>query len=487
MSAWLTSVVALALFGGILPPNSQAPAHQVNVLTDISHEFTFYMDGRWGGAYLQEMPARQAINQRTLSLLDLTSFNLVVLSHGSMRTEYTPEDVALLRKLVEEGGGLLMIAFDRVPGREPGFKLNAVAAEFGAEFVPETGSGPFKIAEHKITQGIDYLEGSPAGLLLLAGDQPWETLVEDSAGNPMVAVRQFGKGRVALARMWMFGDKPKEGNAPNFRLAQALIQWLSAGKQVAADAPFEQDYGPELANTFGGMEVKYSSYLTDYARGIADAYLKIAPIVEDIMGVPLSEGCNKTIYLIATGGGGWSSGVALGIGVTWGGWPEHKYPMIEMISHEATHSWVLPFGEPLGNEGIASYVGIQVGKRMGYEEAEQSLRASLENCEKLDPGFATIDVTKPEQPPLHAVYMGKIMYIWETLRKNYGDDMIARYFRLKRQLVKPGAGVDFTADDSVYLLSKAAGEDLFPWFHDKLGIDVRRDRVTVEGADKPGG
>ena len=48
--------------------------------------------------------------------------------------------------------------------------------------------------------------------------------------------------------------------------------------------------------------------------------------------------------------------------------------MIELIAHEAGHSWVLPHAEPLWNEPIATYLGIQVGKRLGMPEADDTLK-----------------------------------------------------------------------------------------------------------------
>ncbi len=39
--------------------------------------------------------------------------------------------------------------------------------------------------------------------------------------------------------------------------------------------------------------------------------------------------------------------------------------MIELITHETVHSWVLPFNE-IWNEPIATYVGNLVMMDMGY-------------------------------------------------------------------------------------------------------------------------
>jgi hypothetical protein len=68
------------------------------------------------------------------------------------------------------------------------------------------------------------------------------------------------------------------------------------------------------------------------------------------------------------------------------------------------------------------------------------------------------------------------MWIFEQLRKET-PDIVARYFQAKRRLVPASAG-KYTADDSVAVLSVAAGRDLFPWFK-SLGISVDRSRTGI--------
>ena len=55
-------------------------------------------------------------------------------------------------------------------------------------------------------------------------------------------------------------------------------------------------------------------------------------------------------------------------------------------------------------------------------------------------------------------------------------DILARYFQLKRRIVDPAKRARYTADDSVEVLSRAMGRDLFPWFV-SLGISVDKSRV----------
>jgi len=185
----------------------------------------------------------------------------------------------------------------------------------------------------------------------------------------------------------------------------------------------------------------------------------------------------STLILLPTGGGGFSSGASIGLGVWWGGFPDELYGMIELIGHEAGHSWVLPFAEPMWNEPIATYIGAQLGKRLGYvEEADRVIARNIEGARKLDPEMKTYDLAYGVDVP-NAVVWGKTMWIWEELREERAD-ALARYFQAKRRLVDPAKMDEFTPDDCAAVMSVAMGRDLFPWLQE-LGLTVDRSRTQV--------
>ena len=93
--------------------------------------------------------------------------------------------------------------------------------------------------------------------------------------------------------------------------------------------------------------MRYSDYLKPYAKDMMAIYQRSVPVMEKRMGVPLSEGMASEIGLLATGGGGFSGGRMIGLAVFWGGFPEREDSMIEFITHESIHSWVLPFAGDL--------------------------------------------------------------------------------------------------------------------------------------------
>ena len=133
--------------------------------------------------------------------------------------------------------------------------------------------------------------------------------------------------------------------------------------------------------------------------------------------------------------------------------------------------------EPIWNEGIATYVGILLGREMGLaDDADATLKRWIDGARKHDPDMNAIDIAHGDSVP-HVVHMAKPMWIFEQLAAEK-PDVVARYFQAKRRLIDPDQRHAYTADDSVAVLSAAVGRDLFPWFQ-SLGITVERANTTV--------
>lgn len=203
------------------------------------------------------------------------------------------------------------------------------------------------------------------------------------------------------------------------------------------------------------------------------------------MGVPLSPGMASYITLLATGGGGFSSGNTNGLAVWWGGFPEREDGMIEFLTHEAVHSWVLPYPE-VWNEPIATYVGNLVMMDMGYkEEALKRIQNTIDRAKKHDPTMKIYDLqgnTNEKGKELsdgekNDIHWGKSFWVLDQLRKE-NPSVISDYFKLKRQYAKSGSIEDYGMEETVSLLSKAMKKDLFPWFN-SLGISVNEERSEI--------
>jgi len=470
ISAVLACLCLTISFAG---PASSNQSHRIHCVTDISHEFTFYFDGRFGRNYVADNGI-DVRNWGTLHKYDFSNVNLLILQSSASPCPYLPEDVEAVRKFLEEGGGVVILGDYSLFREETNYRLNTLVERFGAEFVNESATKPLRGCSILEREEIDSY--SPK-IIKLDESADWEVLVEDAQDRAVMARRRVGKGHLIVASRSLCGHKPDASDPINDAWWKPLLRQITANKPVDPKRR-PRNQMPENKTQRQRLPIQYSDYMKSHADAIYAVYDKCFSVIREVMGVPPSEGMLTNLILLPTGGGGFSSGSSIGLAAWWGDFPEKKYGMVELISHESTHSWVHPFTEPMWNEGIATYVGILVGRRMGLaEDANSTLAGWLRDARKHDKDMTKCDLANGEDVP-HAVRMAKPMYIFEQLRKEK-PDIVALYFQTKRRLATPEKINKYTADDSVAVLSIAMGRDLFPWFQ-SLGITVDRSTAQIE-------
>ncbi|MHC4165816.1 MAG: hypothetical protein ACYSWQ_02535 [Planctomycetota bacterium] len=453
-----------------------AGTHQsdrIHCVTDISHEFSFYFDGRFGRNYV--VPNGIDVrNWGTLHKYDFTNANLLILQSSASPCPYLPEDIEAVRKFLAEGGGVVVLGDYALFRDESQYRLNELVKRFGAEFVNEPVTKPLRGCS--ILKDEEIASYSPK-IIELDESVDWEVLVEDAGGRSVMARRGVGKGQLVVASRSLSGRKPDASDPINDTWWKPLLRQITANKPVDPQRRPRHQM-PENRTERKRLPIQYSDYLKSHADAIYAVYDECFPVIHEVMGVPPSEGMLTNLILLPTGGGGFSSGSSIGLAAWWGNFPEKKYGMVELISHESTHSWVHPFAEPMWNEGIATYVGILVGRKMGLaEEANSTLAGWIKGARRHDKEMARHDLANGKNVP-HVVRMAKPMWIFEQLRQEK-PDIVARYFQTKRRLATPDKIKKYTADDSVAVLSIAMERDLFAWFQ-SLGITVDRTKAQIE-------
>jgi len=450
-----------------------AQAARIHCVTDISHEFTFYFDGRFGKNYVAENGI-DVRNWGTLHKYDFSNVNLLILQSSASPCPYLPEDIKAVRKFLREGGGVVILGDYATFRKEKEYKLNALVRNFGAEFVNERAQKPLKGYS---TLSKNKIESYSAKTIKLEKPSEWKVLVKDAKGRVVMAWRLVGKGRLVVASRSLCGRNPNAGDPINDSWWKPLLKRIAAQKTIDPRRR-PKNQMPENRTQRERLPIQYSDYMKSYADAIYAVYDECFPVIQEVMGVPPAEGMLTNLILLPTGGGGFSSGSSIGLAAWWGNFPEKKYGMVELISHESTHSWVHPFTEPMWNEGIATYVGILVGRRLGLEEdANKTLEGWIKSARRHDKDMTKLDLANGKDVP-HVVRMAKPMWIFEQLRKEK-PDIVARYFQTKRKLATREKLSKYTADDSVAVLSIAMGRDLFPWFQ-SLGITVDPSKAKIE-------
>lgn len=445
-----------------------APGPRIHSVSDISHEFSFYMDGRFARQYLPE-DAVDVRNWGTLHKFDLSNVNLLVLTSGDTRVPYTPATIAAVRKYVEGGGGLLLMADGRGAAEGKPLPIGALAKTFGVDFRREAAKPPIRAIGPGAPTEVEFAGG---GTLELTG--PWRTLATAEGGVVVFAGRPYGAGRVLAASRGLLGSRPDASDPLNQSWIRTQIAWLTANKRVDPNRPPRHAFA-ELTRQVGPLTLEFHEGTEKFADDISREYKEIRPHLVAITGVEPAPGMITRMLMLPTGGGGFSSGERIAIGAWWGDYPTHRYPMVELISHEAGHSWVLPHPEPVWNEPIATYLGILVGRRMMMPEADETLKRAIEAARRQDPNLDKIDIGKPDAP--NAVVWGKTYFLFEEIERLHGPGTLAKYFQAKRRLV-PATRPGYSLDDSVAVWSAAVGQDLFPFFR-KHGIDVDRSRTDL--------
>lgn len=470
----LACAAALALCSAGAGQESEESVPTIHSATDIAHEFTFYFDGRFATQYTRANGGVDARIWGTLHKYDLADVNLLILPTGPTPCPYTAKDIAAVRAFLSSGGGVVVFGSHGTFREEKSYRANVLVKAFGAEFVPAPAREPLRVAEGLGARELETYYGGKT--LELTRPAAWEVLVADADDRPVLVRKAVGRGRLLVGCYGLNGRQPDAKDPINAELWQRLLQDLVRGKVVDPNRP-PKSMSPENVTEKEGLRIECSDYLAPMAEVIFEQYDRALPLLNDICGVPPSPGMLTTLILLPTGGGGFSSGASIGLGVWWGGFPERLYGMVELIGHEAGHSWVLPFAEPMWNEPIATYIGAQLAKRLDLaEEADRVIQRNIKNARKRDPEMTTYDIAYGRDVPGEVVW-GKTMWIWEELSADR-PDALARYFRAKRRLVDPAKRKKFTPDDCAAVMSVAMERDLFPWLQ-SLGLTVDSSRTDI--------
>jgi len=438
---------------------------RVHSVSDLSQEFSFYMDGRFHTQYLKGV-GRDVRNWGSLHRLDLANVNLLVLVEGDAHVPYAPASIEHVERFVRDGGTVLLMA----DGSDPMPPGAQVAERLGAKLTTQAAAKPARAAGGA-QEPVEFRGGR---VLELGSD--WTVLVEDAESRALLAKRRIDKGWALVGSRGLFGHQPDAKDPINASWVTPLLVELASAKPIDPARPHRGPFA-EHVRELGPLRLEFTDGTQPYAESIASEYALVRPHLVALTGVEPAEGMIKSLLVLPTGGGGFSSGERIAIAAWWGNYPLERYPMVELISHEAGHSWVLPHPEPLWNEPIATYLGIRVGRRLEMPEAELTLARQLAAGRRHDADFTRVDPLAEDAP--RDLVWGKSYFVFEELERLHGPGALAKYFRTKRALVAKERA-RYTMDDCVAVWSRAVEADLFPFFR-ALAFPVDAARTELDG------
>jgi len=476
----------------------------INVLVDLSHQANFFTMWRLPGmlrsagfratgsqASLDSVLAAGKLSRvripvgrrRPFAWWPNASYNVVITFQTDPRAqEYLPEEIAALKDFVNAGGGLVLLGSR--PSRRQGLEqwpLNKLAREFGAGF----------------STGTDTVDGVSMPVLELSSD--WQSHLDGAKGNPVIARRRFGRGRVLIVGSVKYIEPPRDRTpaalARRDKIISALgemIEWVAAGKPPvggSARLPREAAGGgpiyPELTRRIGNVIVYYAK---NQKKELLDCVGEDMPLVKSrIEGWLPSAAPDEPMNLIlsAGAGGGWAVNAYLPkeVGII----SLNKAGVLSIFAHELAHTMGGPPNEKgelagswrYGNQGEAhagwfqgKAAALPTGKRVSHQpnrlfdfdkkgDALDLAASSDENRDKWGKGK---DWTK-------------IWWVWQKLDDRYGPTWYPRWRWVQHTRWRDDPKRRLSLAETVEDMSIAVGEDLFPFFH-KIGTTLKKERFA---------
>ena len=459
---------------------------RIRILVDTSRDIG------WSDGLIRIEPDniyQTTANRDYLSETVLKNYDvLTVCSNTALK--YTDAERQLIREFVENGGGLLLAAstslFER-DVREPISELgiNHVASLFGAQFLPlpegqgemDTDANPLRGYTKKNLRLTDYeiadgLEVNDLGLtfcgILDIPEDSHVFLEHSQTTEPVGACLHFGSGRVLLINAQLFQGE-------NHPASGRFIDWLGINRvSLTTDTETIPDEIPidEQVREDGKIKIFYTHFVEDRVDTCMEFAKKLTK--EMLSKFPEGEKIKWKIDLIPScvhkHGFGWEDSVTtIGTCVS----PSR---LAYAFGFEA--SGLLADKTPFGKatdilfDGFQFFFGIWAMKLLGFEEEAAEMRTKVEQQFRENAEVeALIDIGKIYEQPSR-----KPIWILKTLLEKYGDDLFVRLTEVfsGKQIDKEENMPDTTfspVDRQIYYLSRAVGEDLFPWF-EEIGTTV---------------
>ena len=476
----------------------------LNVLIDLSHQANFFtmwslpkMLRRWGfRACGSQASLDTVLTAGKLSRIRISAgerrpfawwpnprYNVVITFQSDPRAQvYMPEEIAALKEYVRAGGGLVILGGQPSRSQEiEAWPLNKLAGEFGAGFLRET----------------DAFDGVTMPVLKLS--QEWEACSSGSDGKPVIARRQWEKGRILIVGSSKYlesmKDESSDSSSPESRRAASvteLITWVAAGTPPAsgeARLPTEASGGgpiyPELTQRVGNVVVYYAK---NQKAELLECIAKDMPLIKSkVEGWLPSLAPDEPMNLIlsAGGGGGWAVNAYLPkeVGII----SLTKEGVLSVFAHELAHTMGGPPNDegkvagqwPDGNQGEAhagwfqgKAAALPTGKRVShqpnklfeFDKEGNALDLALSSDEIREKWGKGKDWTK-------------IWWIWQKLDDRYGPTWYPRWRWVQHTRWRNQPDHQLSWDETVEDMSIAVGEDLFPFFR-KIGTTLTKERFA---------
>ncbi len=501
----------------------KAKSLRPNVLVDQSHDFLFVV--LHVGFFLKYNDFLGTLSSATLNRDLYRNCDVVVTHQGWSDVPYTDSQIGDLKAFVEGGGGLVLIgsgndAAGVLKRKNLSFEtwsMNSLAAAFGFEFQSQKGHLPLRVKDHAMTSEFYSLitrdKNPTAGVVKIPAEAA--ALVTDSAGSAVIAVRDFGKGRIVVISDYRFCQTIDDSS--NARFFIQLFEWAGehsqkrfqfAGKNPqkifpgielhkgwdyeTANRPNLQPNWDEQGSDFIWPEkqiqkesivFQYSEALESHVRFLIEQYPVMYQTIFDMLRCEPYD--RVIIQALPTGGGGyhWTKQNVVAIGCL-----TDSNRVLGVMGHEMVHAWGLPTPRNFSH-GWTTFTDDYIARKLQLypkSEIEKNWNTEVEKVRNIDPYLDSLDITEKTADPVRQRLLDKkVGWLLKVLYDDYGMGAFITLIRLCRNdpsVPRASTSPDeptLSLDDFIYYLSKAVHRDLYPWFK-KYGATVHPRAIKIE-------
>ena len=475
----------------------------INVLVDLSHQANFFT--MWSLPRMLRARGLRAVgsqaaldtvlvpgrlsrvrvptgNRRSFGWWPNPRYNVVIAFQADPRAQcYLPEEIAALKRYVNEGGGLVLLG-SRVRDRErlAQWPLNKLAREFGAEFTSES----------------DVLDS--ASMSVVSTSKEWQAISRGQEDGVVVAGRPYGRGRVLIVGSVSYVERFKgqsrgTSSRPDANDAlAALIKSAAEGSEPVGGTtrlPTEAAGGgpiyPESSKRIGNVVVYYAK---NQNADLLECIEKDMPLIKSkvegwLPSPPSDEPMN--LILSAGGGGGWAVNAYLPkeVGII----SLTKSGVLSVFAHELAHTMSGPVndgGKTAGNWAQGNQGESHAGWFQGKAAALATGRRVSHQPNKLfdfDQDATELDLALPGDQMREKWGKGKewtkLWWVWQKLDDRYGPTWYPRWRWVQYTRWQDEPSKRLSWDETIEDMSIAVGEDLFPFFR-KIGTTLEKGRFA---------
>ncbi|RKY74194.1 MAG: hypothetical protein DRQ14_02695, partial [Candidatus Latescibacterota bacterium] len=437
---------------------------------------------------------RTTDNGRALGRDVLKRYHVIVIS-GHSQLPYSDEEAEAVVRFVEEGGGLLLAMnlgrFLRDVGGDPeGSAVNRMGGRFGVRFFlpKEVGhdhtlvrgfpEDEVELVEHELWRGLGIGYVYLSRCCGVEGPEGAKVLLRHKGtGTPVALCFGFGRGRVVAVGDTKLLDEGGPACCP-------LLDWLSAGAEPE-DGEVPDEVPPDEAICEReGTTVHYVPFVEDRVDKSLEVLRKVLEEFNRSFGKDLSlpevvEVVPSTMTEVSYVRGDGSWGVSLGalpsepklafcVGVM----------LYDMFFWKVRDAFIL---SGLLEGTLRIYLGTKAMRALGFDDEAEEMYGEFMKWLGEDPegrsDFARMGWWWDERRIPQGVR------IWRELEEKYGHllpKLMEEFPEDPRKGVPP---VPFTElDVMVWTMSRAVGEDLFPWF---AGMGVTVHPLPPKDRDSP--